>query len=190
MLPVAIEIEKKYRLTAGEAERLRARLEEVGAASGRGVEFEENTLYAGAGLAPGVRILRLRRVGARAQLTLKERQPSADAIKHQREEEIEVSDAETTDAILRALGYRPALVYEKRRATWRIGGAEVVLDELPFGTFVEIEGEENAILEAERLLGLTEVEAEMATYPELTVRHGEKRGDVIEARFQLTLPEM
>lgn len=178
-----IEIEKKYRLTAAQAESLRERLgEEVGAPA-RGVEFEENTLYAGAGLEPGVRVLRLRRVGGRAQLTLKERQPSADAIKHQREEEIEVSDADTTDALLRALGYKPALVYEKRRETWRLGDAEVVLDELPFGWFAEIEGDRDAILRAEARLGLGAAEAELRTYPTLTRERGERRGELIEARF-------
>ncbi|MCA1815222.1 MAG: class IV adenylate cyclase [Acidobacteria bacterium] len=178
-----IEIEKKYRLTEEQAESLRGRLNEAVGAPARGVEFEESTLYAGAGLAPSVRALRLRRVGGRAVLTLKERQPSADAIKHQREEEIGVSDAATTDAILRALGYAPALVYEKRRETWRLGDAEVVLDELPFGWFAEIEGDRDAILRAEQALGLDAAEAELRTYPTLTRERGARRGDLIEARF-------
>lgn len=178
-----IEIEKKYRLTAERANALRARLHEVGAASARGVEFEENTLYAGAGLEPGTRILRLRRVGARALLTLKERQPSDDAIKHQREEEVEVSDAATLDAILRALGYTPALVYEKRRETWNVDDAEVVLDELPFGWFAEIEGDRDAILRVETKLGLDAATAELRTYPTLAREKGTREGDLIESRF-------
>ena len=56
-------------------------------------------------------------------------------------------------------------------------------DELPFGLFLEIEGEESAILEAEKLLGLESAEAEHAPYPELTLRHGTTRGGVVEARF-------
>ena len=66
---------------------------------------------------------------------------------------------------------------------WLVGGAEVVLDELPFGLFVEIEGDEPRILEVEKLLGLDAAEAEHASYPELTLRHGVKRGDASEARF-------
>ena len=62
---------------------------------------------------------------------------------------------------------------------------EVVLDELPFGLFAEIEGEENSIREVEEQLGLADAEAEMATYPELTSRYGEQRGDMIEARFPI-----
>jgi adenylate cyclase class 2 len=128
-------------------------------------------------------VLRLRRVGGRALFTFKERDSSPSAVKHQREEETEVSDADVLASILEALGYRAALVYEKRRATWRLSGAEVVIDELPFGLFLEIEGEEPAILEAEKLLNLEDAEAEHAPYPELTIRHGTKKGELFEARF-------
>lgn len=183
------EIEKKYRLSRERRSELLGRLREIGG-SVEGVEFEENTLYDGNGLDRRKSVLRLRRVEGRAIFTYKERFASSSSIKRQREDETRVEDAEALASILDALGYRPALVYEKRRATWRIAGAEVVVDELPFGLFLEIEGEERSITEAERLLGLDEAEAEMASYPELTERHGEKRGAIIEARFQPTLPEM
>jgi adenylate cyclase class 2 len=179
---VGTEIERKYRLTEADAERLRARLREVGAAGG-GREFEENTLYAGANLEPGRRNLRLRRVGARGVLTMKERQPSEPNFKTHREEETDVADAEAVAAILSALGYAPALVYEKRRETWHLGAAEVVIDELPFGLFAEIEGDPDAILAAERALGLDALTPEPRTYPDLTREHGSPRGGVIEARF-------
>lgn len=178
-----IEIEKKYKLPRELVEPLRLRLKETGAETVRGEEFEENTIYTGPGLDPRSRVLRLRRVNGRALFTFKERDPSPSAIKRQREEETEVSDADALAAILEALGYRPALVYEKRRATWMLNGAEVVMDELPFGLFLEIEGEEPAILEAEKLLGLQDAEAEHAPYPELTLRHGTERDGVVEARF-------
>jgi adenylate cyclase, class 2 len=177
------EIEKKYRLTAERAESLRARVRELAGEASRGTEFEENTIYAGAGLGPGLRALRLRRVEGRAVLTLKERQPSSEAIKRQRELETEVADAEATDAILRALGYAPALVYEKRRETWQLGVAEVVLDELPFGWYAEIEGDADAILEAERRLDLSDAEPEHATYPALARAKGRREGELIAARF-------
>ncbi|MDT7602444.1 MAG: adenylate cyclase, class 2, partial [Acidobacteriota bacterium] len=77
----------------------------------------------------------------------------------------------------------PALVYEKRRETWTLDGVEIVIDELPFGWFAEIEGEREAILRAERKLGLENVLAEQRTYPDLSREHGTRRDDVIEARF-------
>ena len=180
---MGIEIEKKYRLDRELWERLPARLAASGARESGVEEFEENTLYGGQGLDPRRRVLRLRRAGGRAVFTYKERDATRDAVKRQREEETEVSDAAALAAILDALGYRPALVYEKRRTTWQLGGAEVVLDELPFGLFAEIEGEEQEILEAERLLGLGAAEAEHLSYPALTLRHGTERGGVVEARF-------
>ena len=178
-----IEIEKKYRLESEQVGPLRARLREAGAEGEGAAEFEENVIYTGPGLDPARRVLRLRRKGARAVFTFKERDLSGSAIKRQREEETEVADAGALAAILEALGYRPALIYEKRRETWRVADTEVVLDELPFGLFVEIEGGEARILEVEKLLGLDHAEAEHAPYPELTRRHGTKRGDVFESRF-------
>lgn len=176
------EIEKKYRLNGEQRAELLRRLEETDAVL-EGEEFEENTIYSGRDLDPRLSVLRLRRVGGRAILTYKERFPSVSAIKHQREDETRVEDANALEAILDALGYSPTLVYEKRRMTWRFSGAEAVIDELPFGLFLEIEGEEEAIIEIETRLGLCEAEAEMATYPELTERYGEKKGMRVEARF-------
>jgi adenylate cyclase class 2 len=180
---MALEIEKKYRLTEAGAGELRARLGAAGARAVRGEEFEENTLYAGANLEPGRRNLRLRRVNGRAVLTLKERRPSADAVKLQHEEETGVSDADTLERILGALGYAPALVYEKRRETWQLDGVEIVIDELPFGWFAEIEGERDAILRAEQRVGLADATAEQRTYPDLSREHGALRDGVVEARF-------
>lgn len=180
---MGLEIEKKYRLTREEREQLMMCLRESGATH-EGEEFEENTLYAGGNLDLSKQALRLRRVGGRTVLTFKERYASESAIKQHREDETGVEDAEALAAILDALGYKRTLVYEKRRSTWRWKTAEIVVDELPFGLFVEIEGEESIINEVEQSLSLNEAEAEMATYPELARQHGETRGDVIEARFK------
>jgi adenylate cyclase class 2 len=182
-----IEIEKKYRLTADRVEPLRARLREAGGEGSGAAEFEENVIYTGPGLDPGRRVLRLRRFapgGGRALFTFKERDLSGSPVKRQREEETEVADAAALAAILEALGYRPALVYEKRRETWRLAGTEVVIDELPFGLFVEIEGDEADILTAEKLLGLDGDAGVHEPYPTLTLRHGVEHDGVVEARFK------
>ena len=180
---MGIEIEKKYRLTREQNETVARRLRASGAVH-VGDEFEENTLYAGDNLDSSRQVLRLRRVEGKAILTYKERFVSESSIKRHREDETGVEDAQALAEILDALGLKPSLVYEKRRATWHLKDTEVVIDELPFGLFMEIEGEEDLITEVEALLGLAEAQAEMATYPELVRQHGEKRGDVIESRFQ------
>jgi adenylate cyclase class 2 len=178
------EIEKKYRISSAEAESLRVRLRALGAEA-RGEEFEENTLYAGPGLERGNRVLRLRRVrGGRSVFTFKESMAGSGGIKRRREDETAVADPDALAAILDALGYTPAAVYEKRRETWLVSGVEVVIDELPFGQFVEIEGAEESILEAERQLELTATQAEPKSYPQLTLERGTRRGALVEARFE------
>ena len=175
-----IEIEKKYRLTERQRQLIERRLREIEASPSE-LEFEENTLYGGGRLDFGRCALRLRRVGERAILTFKQRFPTKSSIKHQREEETGVADPNAVDAILKALGFRPALVYEKR---WKIGKAEVTIDELPFGLFMEIEASEKEISRVEKMLGAETLPAVMETYPALTARLGKKRNGVIEARFK------
>src|SRR5258708_1895728 len=177
-----IEIEKKYRLTKKRRPAIDKRLRELGG-SPRPVEFEENTLYRGGRIDLGNCALRLRRVGARAILTFKLRLPSKSSIKHQQEDETEVANAEAAHAILTALGFRPGLVYEKRRTRWRLARAEIVIDELPFGLFMEIEASEKEIARVEALLGIEDLPAVMETYPMLTARLGRKRKGIVEARF-------
>lgn len=177
-----IEIEKKYRLAKSRRPAIEKRLRGLGASS-RPIEFEENTLYRGGRIDLGSWALRLRRVGARAILTFKQRLPSKSPIKHQREEETEVANAEGAHAILTALGFRPALIYEKRRTRWKMGRAEIAIDELPFGLFMEIEAAEKEIARVETQLSIEDLPAVVETYPMLTAKLGKDRNGVIEARF-------
>ena len=80
------EIEKKYRLTAGERRAIEKRLRALGYKP-KPVEFEENTIYRGGNLAFGRRAMRIRRVNGEAILTFKERIPTKSPIKHQQENE-------------------------------------------------------------------------------------------------------
>ena len=111
---VSIEIEKKFRLTNEQRRQLPHHLRQIGATL-RGEEFEENTLYRGAGLEPGSRILRLRRVGQRAILTFKERLSNATPIKHQREDETEIVNAEENSAARRRGGTSRLLDAQDRK---------------------------------------------------------------------------
>ena len=179
---MAIEIEKKYRITQALKEQLLEKLSLIGATH-VGPEVEENTLYRNQNLDSNNSVLRVRKVSGRTILTYKERVPTSAEIKHQREEETEVADAAALDAILKALGSEPSLVYEKRRDTWRVGQAEVVIDELPFGLFMEIEGTEEDIRAAESGLGCTDIESEHDTYPQLAEKYGKRIGEMVESRF-------
>ena len=177
-----IETEKKYRLTEEQRTKVRQRLQEIGATR-KGKEFEENTIYTGHDLAVGSKVLRLRKVGDHATLTFKQRLPTPSPIKQQREEETAVASPIAMSAILEAVGFTPRLVYEKRRETWLLRKAEIVLDELPFGLFMEIEAQESEIEAIEETLAIKDLEPEHSTYPQLTIDHGTHSGDTIEARF-------
>jgi adenylate cyclase, class 2 len=180
---MAIEIEKKYRLTKQQRQAVLRRLRET-KAKPRGEVFEENTLYRGRGLDLVRGVLRLRRTGSQAVLTYKEERHSPSSVKKRQEDETRIADPDALDAILRALGFEVALVYEKRRATFQLGSAEVTIDELPFGLFMEIEADEDEIARVEGLIGATGLLVERLSYPRLTMEHGRRRQGVIEARFQ------
>jgi adenylate cyclase class 2 len=179
---MAIEIEKKYRLDMQQYARLSSVLAEIGAQF-QGEDFEENTLYRGGVLNEKNAVLRVRKIGARTILTYKQRIQNEYAVKQQIEHETEIGDAEEIENIIESLGFVRSLVYEKRRRAWKFREVEIVLDELPFGLFMEIEGSIAAIAEAEMFLEAEALAVEHETYPRLTAKNGERNGEVIEARF-------
>jgi adenylate cyclase class 2 len=180
---MAIEIEKKYRLTQPQRRAIERRMRALSITPGE-VEYEENTLYRGGRLDLGGCALRLRRVNGRANLTFKRRLPSQSAIKHQEEHEVSIEDPDAIDAILKALGFRPAVIYEKRRTRWDVGKAAVVIDELPFGRFMEIEASVREIKRVEKLLGAENLPAVLKTYPTMAAESGRMKKGIIEARFK------
>lgn len=179
---MAIEIEKKYRLTVEQVRYIEDELSEV-AADFVGEEFEENTIYGGGVLDEIAAMIRIRRVGGKSILAFKRRFQSDSDLKHQIEHESEISDVETIAAILAELKLGPRVIYEKRRKTWKFKDVEIVLDELPFGLFMEIEGSITQIAEAEMILGIENFEVERETYPRLATRLGVDADGVKEARF-------
>ena len=179
---MANEIEKKYRLSSEQKERVLEALKKIGARF-EGEDFEENILFSNSDLIEKRAVLRLRRIDKRTILTYKKRIENELAVKNNIEYETEVSDFEEASKIFENLGFRRTLVYEKRRRTWKFQEVEIVLDKLPFGEFMEIEGSKTTIAEAETLIGAEDFEAEHLTYQNLSLKYGRKNGDVVEARF-------
>lgn len=100
-------------------------------------------------------LLRLRQDAA-VRITFKGEVPEdlQSEAKVREELEMNVSDFDTTTQIFERLGFAPVQVYEKYRETFTLDNIEVVLDEMPYGDFVELEGEEIAIKTAATDLGL------------------------------------
>lgn len=119
--------------------------------------FERNVRYDLPNGSLGKRgmVLRLRQ-DSRVRLTYKEGGSSKDGVISRFEAEVEVSDFKMMDEILTLLGYMHSMSYEKYRTTYQMDGCEVVLDELPFGKFIEIEGKHNEILVLMNRLNLSE----------------------------------
>jgi adenylate cyclase class 2 len=99
-------------------------------------------------------------------------------------EELETSaaSAECLLAILAALGYQPVFRYEKYREELAVPGALIAIDETPIGTFLEIEGLEDAIHEWAARLGFSPADYITTSYRTLWVAAGgdaARAGDMI-----------
>ena len=182
---MAIEIEKKYRLDKKRLVELTAKLGTLKATFTSEV-FEENYLHRGGVLDERGAVLRLRKTAEKTVFTYKEKVVNDSDFKHQIEFETIVSDVGATENIIEKLGYKLAVIYEKHRKTWHLGNVEVVLDELPFGYYMEIEGAIEDILAAETLLGIEDLETEARGYPRLTLKFGKQMEGVFESRFDKT----
>ena len=99
-------------------------------------------------------LLRLRR-DHRILVTYKAPSAQPDAeFKIRHEYEVEVSDATQMRLLFEQLGFVATQRFEKYRETFRYEGAEILLDEVPFGTFLEIEGHRDTIRTIVHALGL------------------------------------
>lgn len=148
------EIEVKFLLE--DLVAMRQRLVTLGATLTTPRTYEENLLFdtPDAQFRRQGRLLRLRR-DRRHRITYKEPPTHPDAdFKIMQEYEVEVSDFDQAHAILTKLGFALSLRFEKYRETFTYQGAEIVLDEVPFGTFMEIEGPQEAIRAIVTALGL------------------------------------
>jgi len=127
-------------------------------------------------------LLRLRR-DRRNLITYKEPPAQQDRdFKVLGEYEIEVSDFAQAHTILEKLGFAPALRYEKYRETFTYQGAEIVLDEVPFGTFMEIEAPREVIRSIATALGLDFAARLVAGYREIF--------DAVRGTYNLAVTDM
>ncbi len=146
-----MEIEAKFYLA--DLTEVRRRLALLGGVLVQEAHLERNWRFdrVDGSLRAEGKVLRLR-ITDHASLAVKD---PGDLPEIRGEIEVEVADPSAARSLLAALGYHPFFAYEKRRETHRIEQALVMLDELPFGTFVEIEAESlQAVEAASRRLGI------------------------------------
>jgi adenylate cyclase class 2 len=139
-----LEIEVKFYLA--DIEGMRNKILKLGAKS-KGRLFETNILYEDKNnsLIKKKSLLRLRQ-DEKTMLTLKSRPPvKSKDYKIVNELEVEVSDFATMGQILQMLGFHPEQKYEKWRETIVLDQTVFCLDRMPYGDFLEIEGQEKDI---------------------------------------------
>ncbi len=160
------EIEIKFLVS--DLKELEGKLAELGFQCETPSTHEVNTLYdlPGQKLRRKGELLRLRKYGEKWKLTHKAKGLPG---RHKSRGELEtgVSDGKTMDALLRALGFAPAFVYEKFRSEWSDDEGNVVLDHTPIGDVAEIEGKSRWIDRTARALGVGPERYITQSYPEL-----------------------
>jgi adenylate cyclase class 2 len=135
-----VEVEAKFQVPSHYS--FRQRILEQGGRSLTGRFLERNTRLdtPDRRLAAAQMLLRLRQ-GRKTTLTVKQ---GTDSFEARHEYEIEIDDYETALELLEVLGYRKTVIYEKYREVYELNNVQVMLDEMPFGCFVEIESEDLA----------------------------------------------
>jgi len=149
-----IEHEAKFILT--DSQEIRSKIIALGGHSD-GRFFETNVCYEDAkdSLIQKKTILRLRQ-DRKAWLTYKSPPTEANReVKTMNEIEVSVSDFESMDQILIAVGFHRAQVYEKWRETFILDDAQLCLDTMPFGDFLEIESTPKRVKSLAASLGLS-----------------------------------
>lgn len=139
-----IEIEVKFHLK--DETDMQRRLLELGTTQGPKA-FESNTRFDDrqATLQNSGCLLRLRRDSTN-RLTFKRKPANADReVKVFHELEVEIDDFDTMAAMLDAIGFQSVQVYEKWRQTFSLPDAEICIDTMPYGVFLEIEGSKQRI---------------------------------------------
>jgi len=105
-------------------------------------------------LSRSYQVLRLRQ-DQEARLTYKGPGEVLEGVRIRREIEFSVSDFRSAQSFLEALGYQVIFMYEKYRSVYRFNDMLVMLDEMPVGYFLELEGANpEIILSTSQILGL------------------------------------
>lgn len=166
--------ETEVKIHVQDLDAIRQLLETLGAQQTTARVFERNVRYDSSDKSLTSRGLVLRlREDTTVSLTYKSAGSAERGVVTREELEVEVSDFAAMEAILGKLGYQPYMIYEKYRTTYAVEGAEIMLDELPYGDFIEVEGEFDVIEALLERLGLQDAERREHSYTKLFdfVRH-------------------
>lgn len=130
------------------------------------------------------------RTGETNTLTLKRKiSGDNDHIKSREEIEIDLNSKEeiyTLNKIINILGFEKLLIMEKYRMQWSFSGCKIAIDELPFGFYVEIEGEKDNLFKVSDILKLNKEDSLTNTYWDIFREYKEKNGIINQADIKFS----
>lgn len=133
------EIEVKFYIS--DLEKITNQLKTLGAVLKKPRIFEINLRFDDENniLKQNKQVLRLRKD---SEITMTYKGPAAinQPVSIREEIEFTLNDFDKAKKLLEALGFQVFMIYEKYRATYTYQKLTIVVDELPFGNFIEIEG--------------------------------------------------
>lgn len=148
------ELEVKFYIN--DLNNLQSRLQALGAEISQQRTYEINLRFdkPDGELTRSYQVLRLRQDSS-VRLTYKGPGQTQAGVHMRKEIEFIASDFNAAKAFLEALGFQVQMMYEKYRSVYELEGVHITLDEMPFGSFIEIEGPDpDHIYTANQRLGL------------------------------------
>jgi adenylate cyclase class 2 len=176
-IPANNSLETEAKFFVLDLSRIEARLRQIGAGLVQPRTYEINYRFdtPGQDLRRTGKVLRLRKDNL-ARLTFKGTSNRREGVLSREEIEFVVEDFEKARQFLEALGYEMLLLYEKYRTTYKLVDTHIMLDEVPYGNFVEIEGLDiSSIKQAANSLSLRWEAAVSASYHALFERLAQTR---------------
>jgi len=143
------KIEKEAKFYVRDLKEIEQQIKDLGGVIVQPRVFESNLRFDthNRELSASRQVLRLRQ-DTRARLTFKGPSDPNSEVSARLEYEVEISDLAVSRHILEALGYVVISIYEKYRTSYFIDDVEISLDEMPFGSFMEIEGADTQHIQA------------------------------------------
>ena len=172
------EIEVKFHIQ--NISQIKTNLNNIGAVLEKPRVFESNLRfdYPDGSLSTNKQVLRLRH-DTENIITYKGPAQINQPVSVREEIEIQVDDFDRAKHLLEALGYEVYMEYEKYRTTYTYKEVIIVIDELPIGDFIEIEGPNaSAIHSVAELLGLRWENRIPASYLYLFEQIKKRRADI------------
>lgn len=95
--------------------------------------------------------------------------------------EIEVDDINKMGYILEKIGLTKKFIMEKYRLFFRYGNIDILIDELPFGIYLEIKGDDKEIDKITKLLNIENENLIKATYWDIydKIKKNKKNDDIV-----------